>query len=352
MASDDISADQAASRAGPSWRRRDAALIVQFALSEGADLPLADLPSATQARLAEEMSSLGMVERDRLEGAALAFAEALDGVALAAPASLDDALRLLDGRISPSVIARLRRDHDLRAGADPWPRVTALPAEDLVRIMESEATEVCAVLLSKLPVARAADLLGRLPGPRARQVSGAVSLTREVTPAAVRRIGAGLAESYAAAADPAFDEKPERRLAAILNSSRSETRDQVLEALAAEAPDFATQVRRTIFTFADIPSRLKREDVSKIVRLVETSDLVTACSAALQMDDGARDAADYLLENISRRMAAQLRDDIEERPTPSRKAAEAAIVAVISAIRSAADKGEIALHSPEDEEGG
>ncbi|WP_428983607.1 hypothetical protein [Psychrosphaera aquimarina] len=43
--------------------------------------------------------------------------------------------------------------------------------EKLLPILENESIEVAAVLLSKIDVARAAELLGKLPGPQARRIT-------------------------------------------------------------------------------------------------------------------------------------------------------------------------------------
>ena len=55
--------------------------------------------------------------------------------------------------------------------------------------MENESIEVAAVVLSKLKAVKAVDLLGAITGPRAREITYAVSQTSGVSPSAVDRIG-------------------------------------------------------------------------------------------------------------------------------------------------------------------
>ena len=59
----------------------------------------------------------------------------------------------------------------VRQFGDPWKRICELGPEALLPVLENESIEVAAVMLSKLPVGLAADLLGRLPGPRARKIT-------------------------------------------------------------------------------------------------------------------------------------------------------------------------------------
>ena len=54
-------------------------------------------------------------------------------------------------------------------------------------------------------------------------------------------------------------------------------------------------------------------------------------------------AADFVLENISQRMAAQLREEIGDAGKPKASAAEAAQTRMVTAIREAADSGEIEM---------
>lgn len=326
-------------------RRRKAAMVVQLALAGGRPLPLDRLPEQIQITLARELATLQLVDQATLDRVADEFATELAGIALSAPSSLDAALKLLDGHISPAAAAALRDEHDRATGADPWPRVLALEAEDLRPIMDSESVEVCAVVLSKLPVAKAAALLGLLPGERARRITYAVSRTQGVSPAAVHRIGQALAETYGRTAPPVFAEKPGRRVGAILNSSPATTRADLLASLRDEDPAFAEEVRRAIFTFSDLPDRVALQDIAKIIRLVDLADLATALGGAIATGGPAGVAAEFLLSGISKRMAEALRDEMEDRGAVSEETAEEAQGRVIAAIRAAADAGEIDLRT-------
>jgi flagellar motor switch protein FliG len=75
------------------------------------------------------------------------------------------------------------------ADDDPWERVTGQEDPVLLALLEAEAPEVGAVILSKLKVSRAAELLGRIPGPLARRITYAVSQISEIRPDTVARIG-------------------------------------------------------------------------------------------------------------------------------------------------------------------
>jgi flagellar motor switch protein FliG len=331
----------------PLTAREKAAIIVRFLLAEGAEIPLSRLPEHMQAALTEQMAHMRLVDRATLAQVVEDFLGELEQVGLAFPGGIEGALQVMDGHISATAASRLRRLAGASAKADPWDRLTALPAERLLPVLEEESAEIAAVMLSKLPVARSAELLGLLPGERARRVAYAVSMTANVDPETVRRIGLSLAAQLDAQPPRAFDTGPVERVGAILNVSPAVTREEVLRGLEAEDRGFADKVRKAIFTFVHIPARLAPRDVPKIVRVVDQPVVVTALAAALTGPEA--EAAEFLLANMSQRMAQALRDEIATRGKVREKDGEEAMAAVITAIRQLEGAGELVLIRPEDE---
>lgn len=325
-----------------------AAVVVRLLLSEGTDLPLEALPEDLQARLTQQMGEMGLIDRITLSSVVGEFVDALNGVGLAFPKGLAGALSVLDGKISPQTAARLRKEAGVRQAGDPWVRLRALPTDELANMVRAESTEVAAVLLSKLDVGKAAELLGQLPGPLARRITYAVSLTGKVTPDAVDRIGLSLASQLDSRPLTAFDDAPGERLGAILNQSPAATRDEMLAGLDETDAEFARKVRKAIFTFAHIPTRVAKSDVPKLIRAVEPATLVTALKAA---DSGAEaETAEYILSSISSRIAESLREEIAEKGKVKTSDGETAMTAVVAATRSLVEAGEIALILPDADE--
>jgi len=328
--------------------RQKAAVIVRYLLTEGTSLPLSSLPEHMQAALAEQMGQMRLIDRATLDDVVAEFLTELETVGLAFPGGIEGALSMMDGHISQSAAQRLRRMSSTSSKIDPWERITALPPDRLLPILVNEAVEVGAVMLSKLPVGKAADLLGKLPGDRARRVAYAVSMTGNVDPETVRRIGAALLDELDNQPPKAFDQGPVERVGAILNVSPTLTRDDVLQGLEAEDAEFAAEVRKAIFTFVHIPSRLAPRDTPKITRLVDQPLLVTALAAATGKP-GLEEAAEFILANISQRLAQGLREEMGTRGRVKDKDAEEAMTAIIAAIRTLETSGEITLIQPEEE---
>lgn len=328
-------------------RREKAAIIVRCMLAEGAPLQVASLSDAMQTALAEQMSQMRIVDKETLSAVVSEFLTELTDVGLAFPGGLEGALSVMKNHLSPDAASRLRRMASGHSRSDPWERLVELPVEQILPALADESVEVAAVALSKLPVPKAAELLGKLPGDRARRVALAVSLTSKVAPETVRRIGTALLQQMDSQPPKAFETGPVERVGAILNVAASVTRDDVLKGLDAEDADFAEQVRKAIFTFAHIPTRIMPRDVPKIVRGLDQAVLVTALAASLEKP-GLQETAEFILANLSQRMTQGLREEMLQRGKIKEKDAEEAMNAVVAAVRALEATGEVVLIQPEE----
>tara|TARA_R110002049_G_scaffold10127_4_gene50508 strand:+ start:8180 stop:9262 length:1083 start_codon:yes stop_codon:yes gene_type:complete len=322
-------------------RRAKAAVVVRLLLNEGADIPLEELPEELQASLTQQMGSMRTVDRDTLASVVDEFISELDQIGLSFPGGIAGALDVLDGKISRQTAARLRKEAGVRRAGDPWARLRDLGADKLLPVLQNESIEVAAVMLSKLSVAMAADLLGRLPGPQARRITYAVSLTSSVTPDAVDRIGLALATQLDDQPVSAFDSNPVERVGAILNSTTTLTRDDMLEGLDETDQGFANAVRKAIFTFSNIPQRIAPRDIPRILREIDQPRLVLALAGAEAAGYGPSMA--FVLENMSGRMADQLREEIAEAGKVKPADAEDAMSEIVAKIREMEASGDLLL---------
>ncbi|MGM9401729.1 FliG C-terminal domain-containing protein [Aliiroseovarius sp. KMU-71] len=328
-------------------RRQKAAIIVRLLLAEGAELTLQDLPDSLQGELVRQMSSMRYVDRATLKAVIDEFVYEIEEIGLSFPGSLENTLSVLDGTISPATAARVRELSGVEIAHDPWVTVSNTPVEQLLPLLEHESAEVSAVLLSKLRTSVAAELLGKLPGQTARKIAFAVSLTSTIAPDVVARIGRSLAEQLSDRPLKAFDDDPSERIGSILNVSPATTREEVLDGLEQEDTAFASAVRRSIFTFANIPERLQPGDVPKVTKDVDQAVLVTALAAAT---GDLEPVANFILDAISKRLAEGIREEMVERGTVKAPEGDAAMNEVIAQIRLLESEGEITLITPDEDD--
>ena len=340
-------APSAQGRAGLT-RRQKAAIIIRLALSEGAEMSLQDLPDDLQIDLTRILGDMRPITRDTLHEVVEEFAQELESLGLTFPRGVAGALSVLDGRISPHTAARLRKEAGVRQTGDPWQRIRGLDPQKLLPVIESESLEVSAIILSKLEISKAAELLGLLPGDKARRIAYAVSLTTGVTPDALDRIGVSLAAQLDSLPASVFDQGPAERVGAILNFSTAAARDEVLSGLDETDKSFADDVRRAIFTFVNIPDRIAPRDIPKVVREIEQADLVIAIGGATT--EAEKRTAEYILSNMSGRMADAIREEVKDAGKIKPKDAEAAMTAIVTTIRTMEGNGDLLLIAGEEED--
>lgn len=328
-------------------QRQKAAVIVRLLLDEEDGLQLSQLDSETQKLLAEEMVNMELIDRQTRDAVITEFCDMLESVGLTFPGDVDGTLAMLGGKLSQDSTDHLRRIAALTGKTDPWARLAELPQKTLLELANSEAVELIALMLSKLPVPKASALFTELSRDRARAVAQAMAMTGSVSPAALTRMGLVLLQAAESLPRPALATPATDRVGAILNFATADLRDEVLEALEQEDAGFAGGVRRAIFIFAHIPKRVEPRDIPRITREVDQAVLVRALSAPSGPD---AEAAEFILSNLSQRMAEGLREEIEALGKIPQREIEAAGNEVVAAIRRLEEQQELTLIPLETEE--
>ena len=90
-------------------------------------------------------------------------------------------------------------------------------------------------------------------------------------------------------------------------------------------------------------------DVPKIIRILDQAVLITAMAAS-QGKPELEVATEFILANISQRMAQGLREEMAERGKVKEKDAEEAMNQIIGAIRTLEASGELAMVQEEEDE--
>lgn len=322
-----------------------AAIIVRLMVAAGVDMSLVDLPEDRQTALTHQMARMKSLDDDTIMSVVAEFGEEMDGDGFSFPDGLEGALSVLEKTISPSLINRMRKKAGISLRGDPWVRISSLENDKIVSVLENESVEVGAVVLSKLTVAKSAELLGLIPGERARRITYAVSQTAAISPQVVRRIGDSLVAQLDTSVESAFADAPVARVGEILNRSPARTRDTVLDGLEETDKDFAKEVRKAIFTFANIRERVDASDVPKVMRVADQGALIQIIAGAEGAD---KDSIDFILSNISQRMADSLKAEAEELKNVTEDQVEAAMGEIVQAVRQLQADGEIFLIAGDD----
>lgn len=326
--------------------RQKAAVIVRLLLDDDDATSLSQLNTDNQTLVAEAMAGMEIIDRQTRDAIINEFCDSLEAIGVTFPGDLDSTLAMLGGKLSDISADQLRRSAATSGHGDPWARIAEFSPEIILRLANSEAIELVALMLSKLPVERASETFITLPRDRARAVAQAMSMTSGVSPQALKRVGLILLQAAEAIPRPAISTPATERMGAILNFATSDLRDEVLDALEEQDTGFAGSVRKAIFIFAHIPTRIETKDIPRITREVEQAVLIRALSGTSPEDVA---TADFILENLSQRMADGLREERESLGKVRARDAEEAMNEVVAVIRRMTEDGSLTLILPQDD---
>ena len=329
-------------------QRQKAAIIVKLLVGGGVALDDLELDADAIWKITKAMTGLGVVGKDIVDGVTAEFILEMERMGLVFERDIDGSLKAMEDQITADTLSAVKARQSGSAEASAWGYISKTDAEVLALRISSENPRVGAVILSKLSPTKSAEIVGEISPESAEAILGAISKTTTVKPEIVSRIGIALADSLQDKGSAgAFEESAAERIGAILNMSPSQFRDEILGSFEQKDPEAAGQIRRLMFTFEDIPSRITGRDISKILRGVDDETLVMALSGAAST---APSVKEFIMGNISSRLAEQIEESIEERGAVKEKDADAAMTQVVIAVKELEKAGEITLIETEEED--
>jgi len=329
-------------------QRQKAAIIVKLLIGGGVSLDSLELDADAIWKITKAMAGLGVVGKDVVDGVTAEFILEMERMGLVFERDIDGSLKAMEGNITPETLSKIKDRQSGSAEDNAW-RIVAETAPEMLAIkIAAENPRVGAVILSKLKPAISAEIVGQIDQSIAREILAAIAKTSEVKPAIVNRIGITLAASLGnTAGEGAFQDSAAERIGAILNVSQSDFREDILDNFESEDPSSASEIRKLMFTFADIPARVVGRDISKVLRGVDDETLVMALSGAAQT---APHVKEFIMSNISSRLAEQIEESIGERGVVKPKDADIAMTQVVISLKELEKSGEIALIVQDEEE--
>ncbi len=326
-----------------------AAILARLLLAAGDDSPITGLPPEQAARLIRAMCCLKPVSAETTLAVIDEFLENLGPLNLRFPTSIEDALALLPSAPDDEVRSLLfGPPKPPEEDTDNWGRIAALDVDLLVEILSDQTPQVCAILLSRLKPTLSAEIVSRLDEAHANATLVAAATMGQISQETLTATAQALMQIVDARNQTGpLPGSPVERVAEIMNFTPGSQRDALLEKLAESDPEMAEEIRKNMFTFADIPARINENDVSKVVRAADNQMLVTALKGAGEKH---ADVVDFLLGNISKRLAEQLREEVGELPPVTERDADAAMNTIIATIRDLEQAGEITLVLADEED--
>lgn len=213
----------------------------------------------------------------------------------------------------------------------------------LVRVLSNEHPQTLAAILSCLDTETASGLLGELDEPIRSNVARRIARLERPDPNALNNAEAELRETARNVIDShdiqagGLDD-----LAAILSRADYQTRQALLKTFEQQDPEFAESLRNELFTFQDLIA-LPDPTLQTILQQAQNDAVSRALKGVSEPEK------ESVLNNVSQRRAAMLREAIEQIGPIRRSDVQDARQSLLEQARQLDESGDITLISGDDE---
>ena len=232
-----------------------------------------------------------------------------------------------------SVIGKLTASLQVK----PFEFVRKTDASQLLNFIQDEHPQTIALILSYLSPFQASMIISALPPERQADVAKRVAMMDRTSPDIIKEVEKILESKLANLVNQDYtiiggvDAVVE-----ILNAVDRGTEKHIMETLEIEEPELADEIRKKMFVFEDI-LLLDDRSIQRVLRDVDNNDLAVALKAANENVQSA------IFNNLSKRLAAMIREDMEFMGPVRMKDVEEAQQKIVNIIRKLEDSAEIVI---------
>lgn len=323
-----------------------AAVVIGVLGADAAGPLLEQMDEESLRRFATAMAHLKRIPAPVVERTVREFLVELEASDMTVNGGMKQARQMLQDYVAEATLTRIMDDVDAPSAHNVWKKLGHVDHQILADFLMREHPQTAAVVLSKLPPEQAAEILGRMEPDAARDMVVGMTRTKALDPDVVAAIGAAVTEDFLEnyrGGGATF--KAEERIGTIMTYTSGRIRQAVLGYLDTEKPELAEAVKASMFTFADIHTRVEKRDVSAIVRQVNQELLLKAMIGA---QENAPETYDFILNSLSSRYAEQLREELGDFGKVKVREAEEAQNAVLKQVQTMDAAGEIKLIAIDD----
>ena len=231
------------------------------------------------------------------------------------------------------VISKLTASLQVR----PFEFVRKTDPSQLLNFIQDEHPQTIAMILSYLSPTQASLVLGALPLEKQSDVARRIATMDRTSPDVIKEVERVLERKLASLVNQDYTiVGGVDATVAILNSVDRGTGPHIMETLEIEEPELADEIRKKMFVFEDI-LLLNDRAIQRVLRDVENSDLAVALKSTNE------EVQNVIFKNLSTRLAAMIKEDIEFMGPVRMKDVEEAQQKIVGVIRKLEDAGEIVI---------
>ena len=219
----------------------------------------------------------------------------------------------------------------------PFEFVRKTDPSQLLNFIQDEHPQTIAMILSYLTSAQAALVIGALPPEKQADVAKRIAMMDRPSPDVIKEVERVLEKKLSSLVNQDYTiVGGVDAIVNILNTVDRTTEKHIMESLEIEEPELADEIRKKMFVFEDI-LLLDDRAIQRVLRDVDNADLGVALKAANE------EVQNVIFKNLSKRLAAMIKEDMEFMGPVRMKDVEEAQQKVVSVIRKLEDSGEIVI---------
>lgn len=324
-----------------------AAIVVYSMGAERAEKLLSRMDEWDYRRFARAMNRLGAVDADTVDAVMAEFATAVgDGNGIRG--GIAETRRFLSHFLDPAAVDQIMEEIGGPAGRDIWEKLSNTSDQVLFSYLRNEQPQSVAVILSRLSPAKAARVLQMFPEERAKAVVLRMTRTGTIDRQVMDELKATLQQDFLAGFHKEQTaRRPDDLIGGMLNQMRPALAGSILQTLQSHDRDLAAKVQKVLFTFADFGTRVGSVGLQTVIKNCERDTLILALTLAKH---NAPDVLEYFFSNMSKRVAEQMREEMQAAGPVRMKDAEAAQQEIVRLAQALAKSGEIEIADADEDD--
>ena len=324
---------------------RKAAVLMAALGSERAATVLARLDEGEIESLSVEMARLSAVGSDTTDSIFTELAAGAQSQGSSVAGGIEFAREVIERALGPERAADVLGRLSTGGPSRPFEFLRRVPAERVSSLLRGESAQTVALVLASLPAGLAADVLTHLPERDQPGVALRIARMGEASTRVIQQVEEVIRHKLGSVGEQVYASTGgAKALAGILNHADRATERNVLENLAGTDQELAAEVRGMLFVFEDI-AKLEARAVQQVLREVDQKDLVLALRGA---DEA---VMTVVLENMSERGAAMLKEEMEIQQPQRKRDVDDAQSRVVAVVRKLEEAGTIVIAAAEGEDG-
>lgn len=334
----------AADTAGLDPAQRAAVLLMSVGEASATEVLKHMGPKEVQ-RLGIAMTSLGDISREVVESVLADFMHTVDRQTAVGIGAEDYIRTVLVNALGQDKAAGIIDRILLGANARGLESLKWMDARAVAELIRHEHPQIVAIILSYLDSDHAAAVLSKFPENHRPDILLRVATLESIQPAAMRELNDTLEQQLKSGGSGVQSSAigGVKTAAEILNFLDGSQEASIMDRVREVDDALGQQIQDLMFVFDNL---LEVDDrgIQTLLREVPTDTLLLALKAA------DADLKDKIFNNMSKRAAEMLRDDLEAKGPVKLSEVEAAQKEILTIARRLADEGQIALGSSGGEE--